>query len=162
MTQNFIGVCSIQSLISTVARSISRVSVPVVRTTAALATIASLFIASPAQATFFTPGKFDVTPSGAASYTVPIAVPPGTAGMAPSLALSYNSQGGNGLLGMGWSLSGLSAITRCPKTLIQDGVKSGVNYTTTDSLCLDGQRLVAIVGAYGASGTEYPMIPQVV
>jgi len=155
VTQNFIGVCAIKSVIGTVARSISRVTTPAVRATAVLATASSLLIASPAQATFFTPGQFDVTPSGAASYTVPIAVPPGTAGMAPSLALSYNSQGGNGLLGMGWSLSGLSAITRCPKTLIQDGVKSAVNYTASDSLCLDGQRLVAIAGSYGSSGTEY-------
>ncbi|MFA6062908.1 MAG: FG-GAP-like repeat-containing protein [Gallionella sp.] len=155
MTKNFIGVCTIQSAICTVLRSIARVSTPAVRATAVLTAAASLLIGSPAQATFFTPGKFDVTPSGAANYTVPIAVPPGTAGMAPSLALSYNSQGGNGLFGMGWSLSGLSAITRCPKTLIQDGVKSGVTYTATDSLCLDGQRLVAIAGTYGASGTEY-------
>ncbi|OGT19083.1 MAG: hypothetical protein A2342_01775, partial [Gallionellales bacterium RIFOXYB12_FULL_54_9] len=39
--------------------------------------------------------------------------------------------------------------------LIQDGVKSAVNYTASDSLCLDGQRLVAIAGSYGSSGTEY-------
>ena len=156
--RNFISVyvsCFYQSLISHLARPISRLNVPFARTIVMLATSVSLLMVSPARATFFTPSQFDVTPSGAASYTVPIVVPPGTAGMAPSLALSYNSQGGNGLLGMGWRLSGLSAITRCPKTLIQDGVKSGVSYNTTDSLCLDGQRLVAIAGTYGASGTEY-------
>ncbi|MDO9052837.1 MAG: SpvB/TcaC N-terminal domain-containing protein, partial [Gallionella sp.] len=109
---------------------------------------------TPARAAFFTPGQFDVGPSGAASYSVPISVPPGTAGMAPSLALSYNSQGGNGLLGIGWNLSGLSAITRCPKSLIQDAIKSGVNYDANDKLCLDGQRLVAISGTYGANGAE--------
>jgi hypothetical protein len=107
------------------------------------------------QAAFFTPGQFDVGPSGAASYTVPIAVPPGTGGMAPSLALAYNSQGGNGLLGMGWNLSGLSAITRCPQTLVQDGIKAGINYDANDKYCLDGQRLVAISGGYGANATEY-------
>jgi hypothetical protein len=154
VTQNFIGVYSIQSVIGIAARSLSRLGTPAAFTTAAL-TAAILLMTSTAQAAFFTPGQFDVTPSGAASYTIPISVPPGTAGMAPSLALNYNSQGGNGLMGMGWSLSGLSAITRCPKTLIQDGVKSGVNYTATDSFCLDGQRLVAIAGAYGANGTEY-------
>ena len=95
-----------------------------------------------------TPGQFDVTPTGGAQYTVPIAVPPGTAGMAPNLALSYNSQGGNGLLGIGWSLSGLSTITRCPKTIIQDGASAvaGVQYNSSDKYCLDGQRLVVSNG----------------
>ncbi len=104
----------------------------------------------------FTPGSFQVSPSGAAIYTVPIQVPPGIAGMESKLALTYNSQGGNGLLGMGWSLSGLSAITRCPRTVAQDGVKGGINYDSNDRYCLDGQRLVMIAGAsYGADGAEY-------
>ncbi len=108
----------------------------------------------------FTPGSFQVSPGGAATYTIPIQVPPGTAGMEPKLALTYNSQGGNGLLGMGWSLSGLSAITRCPQTVAQDGPQGGfvggVNYNERDRYCLDGQRLVLVVGAsYGADGAEY-------
>ena len=102
-----------------------------------------------------TPGSHQVTPSGAFTYTIPIAVPPGTAGIEPKLSLSYNSQGGNGLLGMGWSLGGLSVIHRCPKTVAQDGVLGGVNYNANDRYCLDGQRLVAINGTYGADSTEY-------
>ena len=125
------------------------------RTITGLLLTAGLLVAQLAHAAFFTPGQFDVTPTGAASYTVPIAVPPGTAGMVPSLALSYNSQGGNGLLGIGWSLSGLSAVTRCPRTIVQDGTKSGINYDANDKYCLDGQRLIAISGSYGANGTEY-------
>jgi hypothetical protein len=108
------------------------------------------------------PGKSGVGSSGAATYSVPISVPPGTAGMSPSLSLDYNSQSGAssgwlgaGLAGVGWSLSGLPAIGRCPRTVAQDGVAGAVNYDANDRFCLDGQRLVAVTGVYGADGTEY-------
>ena len=42
------------------------------------------------------------------------------AGLTPDLALQYQSSVGNGLLGVGWGLSGLSIITRCPQTWAQD------------------------------------------
>jgi hypothetical protein len=102
-----------------------------------------------------TPGALSVEESGAATYTVPIAVPPGTGGMEPSLSLVYSSQGANGLLGVGWGLGGLSVIHRCPATLVQDGFIDGVDYDANDKFCLDGQRLVAVSGTYGAAGTEY-------
>ena len=102
-----------------------------------------------------TPGSFSVNESGAASYSIPIAIPPGTAGIQPTLSLQYNSQSGNGLLGMGWSLGGLSAITRCPQTQALDGVRGSVNYDANDRLCLDGQRLIVVSGAYGTDGAEY-------
>jgi len=108
-----------------------------------------------AQGMMTTPGSFAVSESGAATYTIPIQVPPGTSGMEPKLALTYNSQAGNGLLGMGWSLSGLSAITRCPRTMAQDGVRGSINYDLNDRYCLDGQRLIAISGANGGNGAEY-------
>ena len=101
------------------------------------------------------PGEFAVSPSGAATYRIPIEVPPGVAGMQPELALSYNSQAGNGIMGMGWSIEGLSAITRCPKTLSTDGVRGSVNFNIEDRFCLDGQRLINVAGAYGAAGSEY-------
>ncbi len=117
--------------------------------------VATLLIAQSAEAVFFTPGQFGVSPTGAANYSIPITLPPGTAGMAPSVAINYNSQGGNGLLGVGWSLSGLSAITRCPKTMAQDGVRKTVQYDASDRYCMDGQRLVSTGGVYGANGTVY-------
>jgi len=82
--------------------------------------------------------------------------------MVPSLSLDYNSQSaassgwlGAGVMGVGWSLSGLPAIGRCPRTVVQDGVVGAVNYDANDRFCLDGQRLIATTGAYGADGTEY-------
>ena len=92
-------------------------------------------------------GTLAVTDSGAATYSIPIQVPPGTAGLQPSLALTYNSQSGDGLVGVGWSLAGLSTIHRCPSTIAQDGQRRGINYDNNlgnDNFCLDGQRLIPI------------------
>ena len=128
---------------------------PVLLSLLALISLAMANSSHAATAVGATPGSFKVSETGAATYSIPLTVPPGTAGMAPTLSLNYNSQGGNGPLGVGWSLGGLSAITRCPATYAQDGFKGGINYDGNDRYCLDGQRLVAVSGAYGANGTEY-------
>jgi hypothetical protein len=115
-----------------------------------------LGLRSPASAQTMTlPGKLEVGAGGGASYTIPIAVPPGTAGMAPSLALTYASSGDNGIVGLGWSLSGLPSIGRCPQTMVQEGVRGAVTFTASDRFCLDGQKLIAVSGTYGADGTVY-------
>ncbi len=101
------------------------------------------------------PSQFQVSESGAATYTIPIQGSPGVAGMEPKLSLNYSSQAGNGLLGMGWSLGGLGGVTRCPKTMAQDGFRGGVNFDRSDRYCLDGQRLMLISGVEGGDGTEY-------
>jgi hypothetical protein len=100
-------------------------------------------------------GKFEVNSGGAATYSLPIVVPPGTAGMKPILTLEYNSQNRDGILGTGWALGGLPAITRCPRTMIQNGVVGAINFDANDRFCLEGQQLTAISGTYGADGTEY-------
>jgi hypothetical protein len=41
----------------------------------------------------------NVGPDGSFNYSVDIKLPPGTRGMAPKLALTYNSNAGNGILG---------------------------------------------------------------
>ena len=91
-----------------------------------------------------------VSESGQAVYSYPIVVPPGVAGMEPKLSLVYNSGGMNGPMGVGWSVQGISQITRCPKI---EPVPVGASYKPRivpvaygpdDNLCLDGQRLVQI------------------
>ena len=56
--------------------------------------------------------KFAANPvTGTASMSVPIATSPGRSGFGPQLSVSYDSGGGNGPFGFGWSLS-LPSITR--------------------------------------------------
>lgn len=92
---------------------------------------------------------------GAAHYQIPIVIPPGRKGMQPSVSLNYSSRSGNGIAGVGWSVSAGSAISRCAATPAQDIKGSGVTYGSKDKLCLDGQRLIVVSGLYGASGAEY-------
>jgi hypothetical protein len=123
----------------------------------ALAFCALSFIALSAQAQTTVAGavagQFSVTSGGSANYRLPIQVPSGTAGVEPRLELVYGG-GGNSMLGLGWSLNGLSSITRCPRTMPQDGVRGGVKYDANDRLCLDGQRLMLVSGTYGQANAE--------
>src|ERR1700722_3709593 len=91
------------------------------------------------------PGGGSVDASGQYHYSLPIDVPPGLAGMQPTLSVEYSSKAGNGLMGMGASLSGASsAISPCPRTLATDGNATGVAFDGTDTLCWDGQRLIRV------------------
>ncbi len=89
-----------------------------------------------------TPSQFKVTESGAATISMPISLPKGTAGVKPQIGMSYNSQGRDGIAGKGWNISGLSSITRCGKSIEFDGVQRGITHTSSDRLCMDGQRLI--------------------
>jgi len=93
----------------------------------------------------YLPDTWSVTPQGAFAYALPFEVPAGRAGMAPLLSLNYVSNGGNSLLGLGFSLSGMgSSITRCAKSLASEGAVDGVHFTNSDALCLDGQKLITV------------------
>lgn len=91
-------------------------------------------------------GTINVGPTGAANYTIPIDIPPGRNGMKPNLSLIYNSQAGDGLLGLGWGLSGLSSITRVPTDFYHEGYIDVVDFDNNDKLALDGQRLIPLGG----------------
>jgi hypothetical protein len=89
-------------------------------------------------------GEAGVSAVGAATYTIPIIIPPGTNGMQPQLALAYNSNGGDGVLGIGWGIVGLSQIQRVGSDNYHDGVAAPVSFTSADHYALDGQRLVNV------------------
>lgn len=105
-----------------------------------------------------TPTSFAVSESGAATYNIPIWAPPGIGALQLKLALNYNSRSPNGVMGVGWTISGLSSITRCNRTWAQDGGRQGVALTIGDRLCLDGQQLKVISGSASSpaqGGTTY-------
>jgi RHS repeat-associated protein len=97
---------------------------------------------------------FKVNESGAATYNIKIYTPPGTAGVAPQVSLAYSSQGGNGVMGKGWSISATSGISRCRASreagdfilggVPVDGDSGPVNFTGNDRFCLDGQRMLEV------------------
>ncbi len=100
-------------------------------------------------------GSHSVSLTGAATYNIPIVIPPGTAGMEPNLSIAYNSQAGNGLLGIGWNLTGMSSITRVGKTYYHDNQRTSVRLNQNDRFVLDGKRLINITGNYWDVGCEY-------
>lgn len=102
------------------------------------------------------PGSLDVV-QGQLRYSIPIQLPDGPGGINPSFSLDYSSDSGYGHAGMGFHISGLSAIERCPmrRTLLRDGISAGVAGTTADLACLDGQRLILVSGVYWGNGSVY-------
>ncbi len=103
-----------------------------------------------------TEGQLSVSLTGAASYSIPIMVPPGINGVVPQVSLTYNSQGGNGMAGYGWNITGVSSIRRMPSTAFHDGNIDGVDFDNLDRFALDGQRLILKTGSvYGSNGAIY-------
>jgi RHS repeat-associated protein len=100
-------------------------------------------------------GKFSISPGGQATYEVPIHTAPGSGGLTPNISLRYNSGAGNGLLGWGWSISGLGSISRCRQTESQDKNAAPITWTEEDRFCLNGERLMVTSGTYGAPNSEY-------
>ncbi|MFO0713369.1 MAG: RHS repeat-associated core domain-containing protein [Sandaracinus sp.] len=83
-----------------------------------------------------------VSDQGESTFELPIWVPPGRRGIQPELALRYAHRSGNGGVGVGWSVSGLSEISRCMRSVAIDQATRAVQFDEGDALCLDGQRLI--------------------
>lgn len=75
---------------------------------------------------------------GDANMNYPIKVPSGLGGLQPSVSIGYSSGGGNGWMGEGWDVQGLSSITIDTRwgSPLFDGA------TETELYSLDGEMLV--------------------
>jgi RHS repeat-associated protein len=112
-------------------------------------------------------GTVNISPTGAANFSFPIQVSPGSHGMQPNLDIVYSSQSGNDILGYGFHLSGLSAISRVNKNIYYDGTTTpftgnAITMTTADDgLMLDGQRLILnpnYSNAYSPENDPYTVV----
>ncbi len=68
-------------------------------------------------ATGRTPGNASISPSGAATYTIPFWTPPGIRGLSPELGLVYSSRAGDGLAGIGFTVSYGQSYDELPELL---------------------------------------------
>lgn len=91
---------------------------------------------APSQIPEHTKGPGDVSNGGSFAYPYVIETPAGINGLGPSLALAYSSAGSNGLLGMGFTLSGLPTIERDPSY--------GIAFTSADHYTYQGAKLFYI------------------
>ena len=84
--------------------------------------------------------SFSVDASGQPVVHMPIDVAAGRG--APALALRYDGTNVDGVLGAGFSLAGVEAVTLCPKSVAMDGEARAVRFDSEDALCAFGKRLV--------------------
>ncbi len=104
----------------------------------------------------FYPMDFHVNENGAATISIPLEFPEGINGMTPHLSLEYNSQSGNGILGLGWSLGGMSKISRVPYTYEYNDECHSVQFSNEDQLSLDG--VILRKGTINGATCYYPEI----
>ncbi len=102
-----------------------------------------------------TQGKLEISNSGQASFTLPIAMPPSIKDVGPIINLVYNSGLNGGIAGQGWNINTISSITRMSTRQDIDGYRDGVDFDADDKLSLDGQRLLLKTGTYWADGSTY-------
>ncbi|MCD9577070.1 RHS repeat-associated core domain-containing protein [Flavobacterium soyae] len=102
-----------------------------------------------------TKGELQISASGTATYTLPIAVSPSIKGVAPTINLNYSSGVRGGIAGQGWSINSISTISRIATRRDIDGYVDGVDFDADDKLALDGQRLLLKTGMYWAANSTY-------
>jgi RHS repeat-associated protein len=101
-------------------------------------------------------GELNINQIGSANYTLPIDIPKGINNLQPNLSISYNNSLGDGYLGLGWSISSYSSISRVGCNIYNDDKITIPNFGSDDKFALDGNRLMAVEGgSYGGIATKY-------
>lgn len=100
-------------------------------------------------------GKFEVSSTGGAVYSVAIDAPKGLGKLQPNVSLTYNSQAGYGIVGYGTNVSGISVITRGCKDIYHDGHAKGSEGLGDGAYFLDGKRLIKQNNIEGIEGAAY-------
>lgn len=116
-----------------------------------------LFLGQIVQSQNFTDtkGELQISNSGQATYSLPIAMPPSIKNVAPIINLTYSSGLMGGVAGQGWNINSISTISRMATRRDIDGFVDGVDFDADDKLALDGQRLLIKTGSYWANGSTY-------
>lgn len=102
-----------------------------------------------------TQGTLEVSGSGQATFTVPIAMPASIGDVGPVINLVYASGQQGGIVGQGWNISSISSIARMSTRADIEGYRDGVDFDADDKLSLDGQRLLLKSGTYWANNSTY-------
>lgn len=102
-----------------------------------------------------TQGNIEVNAGGQLQFSLPLELPKGVKTVSPNVSLIYASNSNNGIAGYGWSLSGVTSISRIGKTIEKDGNLEGVKLDYSDNFSYNGQRLILKSGVYGQDGAEY-------
>jgi len=110
-------------------------------------------IQAPGGLPYSLPMTTDVNDNGAAVITIPIDCPTGAGGLKPDLSFVYNSQAGDGIMGPGWSIGGMSKISRVPHKYYYSNYSNAVAFSDDDDYSLDGNRLIK-----GSDNNYYPEV----
>ncbi len=121
-------------------------------------------------------GSTSVDGLGVLNYKLPLSLPPSIHGFSPELNLNYNGQANDGILGLGWGVSGLSAISRCVDDSAYSEKKEGLSISSASmvellgglsntpaylksTFCLDNQKLIRTSADTAANvDTEFHLI----
>jgi len=91
--------------------------------------------------------------SGTGTFSVPIALPKGRNGVGPSFALSYSTSGGNGVVGIGWSLAAPFISRQTDKGLPRYRDESAWSEDEDRFMYNGGQELVPVDNRDGPEGS---------
>lgn len=88
----------------------------------------------------------EVGADGSWNSNFPIEIPPGRQGVQPNISISYNSNSGNGVLGVGANIQGIQQITRVANLNPAAGNNGGINFNPNDAFLSPSGRLLDLYG----------------